>query len=137
MATRMILTGDVNLMNVTDSAVPFALVEREFRATDIVFCNLECCLYRPPGGHSVEREGFFADPEVAGDALRTAGIRAVGLANNVNYGEAAIMASIARLDQLEIAHCGAGANRALARAPIVLARDGVRFGFLQRSSVYW
>ena len=27
MATKMILTGDVNLMNVTDPAVPFALVE--------------------------------------------------------------------------------------------------------------
>src|SRR6266850_2836803 len=133
----MILTGDVNLMNVTDPAVPFALVEDEFRAADLVFCNLECCLYQPPSGHSVEHEGFFADPEVAGEALRSAGIHAVGLANNVNYGEAAIMASIARLEQLEIAHCGAGANRALARATIILAHDGTRFGFLQRSSVYW
>ena len=137
MATKMILTGDVNLMNVTDPAVPFAFVESEFRATDIVFCNLECCLYRPPGGHSVEHEGFFADPEAAGEALRSAGIHAVGLANNVNYGQAAIMASIARLDELGIAHTGAGANRALARAPVILARNGVRFGFLQRSSVYW
>ena len=137
MATKMILTGDVNLMNVTDPAVPFALVEDEFRATEIVFCNLECCLYQPPGRHSLEHEGFFADPQVAGEALRSAGIHAVGLANNVNYGEAAIMASIARLDQLEIAHCGAGANRALARAPVILAHDGTRFGMLQRSSVYW
>jgi poly-gamma-glutamate capsule biosynthesis protein CapA/YwtB (metallophosphatase superfamily) len=137
MATKMILTGDVNLMNVTDPAVPFALVEDEFRATEIVFCNLECCLYQPPGRHSLEHEGFFADPQVAGEALRLAGIHAVGLANNVNYGEPAITASIARLDQLEIAHCGAGANRALARAPVILAHDGTRFGILQRSSVYW
>ncbi|TMJ45104.1 MAG: CapA family protein, partial [Alphaproteobacteria bacterium] len=137
MATKMILTGDVNLMNVTDPAVPFARVEDEFRATEIVFCNLECCLYQPPGRHSLEHEGFFADPQVAGEALRSAGIHAVGLANNVNYGEAAIMASIARLDQLEIVHCGAGANRALARAPVILAHDGTRFGMLQRSSVYW
>ena len=137
MATRMILTGDVNLMNVTDPAVPFALVKDEFRATEIVFCNLECCLYQPPTEHSLEHEGFFADPQVGGEALRSAGIHAVGLANNVNYGEAAILASIARLDQLEIAHCGAGANRALARAPVILARNGMRFGFLQRSSVYW
>src|SRR6266403_1010975 len=73
MATRMILTGDVNLMNVTDPAVPFALVKDEFRATEIVFCNLECCLYQPPTAHSLEREGFFADPEVAGEALRSGG----------------------------------------------------------------
>jgi Bacterial capsule synthesis protein PGA_cap len=137
MATKMILTGDVNLMNVTDPAVPFALVRDEFRAAGIVFSNLECCLYRPPGGHSLEREGFFADPKAAGEALTSAGIAAVGIANNVNYGEAAIIGSIARLDRLGIAHAGAGADREAARAPAIVARDGVRFGFLQRSSVYW
>ena len=137
MATKMILTGDVNLMNVADPAVPFSLIENEFRAADIVFSNLECCLYRPPSGHSVEHEGFYADPSVAGEALKSAGIHAVGVANNVNYGEAAITGSIARLDEIGIAHTGAGANRAAARAPVILERDGVRFGFLQRSSVYW
>ena len=137
MATKMILTGDVNLMNVSNPAVPFALVREEFRAADIVFSNLECCLYRPPGRHAVEHEGFFADPRVAGEALQSAGVHAVGIANNVNYGEAAIMASIARLDELGIAHTGAGASRAHARAPAILSRDGVRFGFVQCSSVYW
>ena len=137
MTTSMILAGDVNLMNVSDPAVPFALVRDEFQAADIVFCNLECCLYQPRSGHSVEDEGFFAEPVVAGEALQSAGIKAVGIANNVNYGEAAIMASITRLGELGIAHTGAGANRALARAPAILSRDGVRFGFLQRSSVYW
>jgi hypothetical protein len=137
MTTKMILTGDVNLINVTDPAVPFSLVAEEFREADIVFSNLECCLYRPPSFHSVEREGFFADPEIAGEALQAGGIQAVGIANNVNYGEAAIMASIARLDELRVTHTGAGANRSSARAPVVLARNGLRFGFLQRSSVYW
>jgi poly-gamma-glutamate capsule biosynthesis protein CapA/YwtB (metallophosphatase superfamily) len=137
MTTKMILTGDVNLMNVTDPAIPFSLVAEEFREADIVFSNLECCLYRPSSLHSVAHEGFFADPEISGEALQTAGIQAVGIANNVNYGEAAIMASIARLDALCVAHTGAGANRALAGAPAILTRDGMRFGFLQRSSVYW
>jgi Bacterial capsule synthesis protein PGA_cap len=137
MATKMILTGDVNLMNVTDPAVPFSLVAEEFREADIVFSNLECCLYQPRSLHSVEHEGFFADPVIAGESLQTAGIQAVGIANNVNYGEPAIMGSITRLDELGVAHTGAGANRALARAPAILARNGVRFGFLQRSSVYW
>src|SRR5271167_4479749 len=137
MAAKMILTGDVNLMNVTDPTVPFALVRDEFRAAAVVFSNLECCLYAPPGGHSLEREGFFADPVAAGEALTSAGIAAVGIANNVNYGESAIMGSIARLDRLGIAHTGAGADRDAARAPAIVERDGVRFGFLQRSSVYW
>jgi poly-gamma-glutamate capsule biosynthesis protein CapA/YwtB (metallophosphatase superfamily) len=132
----MILTGDVNLMNVDDPAVPFARVRDEFRAADIVFSNLECCLYDPPRGHAVEQEGFFAAP-ATGEALRSAGIGAVGVANNVNYGEAAISASIARLDKLGVRHCGAGANVATARAPVIVERDGIRYGFLQRSSVYW
>jgi poly-gamma-glutamate synthesis protein (capsule biosynthesis protein) len=137
MATNMILTGDVNLMNITDAATPFSLVKEKFHAADIVFCNLECCLYQPRGGHGIEHEGFYADPLLAGDSLKLAGVHAVGLANNVNYGEAAIIGSTERLDELGIAHTGAGANRVFARAPAILERDGLRFGFLQRSSVYW
>jgi poly-gamma-glutamate synthesis protein (capsule biosynthesis protein) len=133
----MVLVGDVNLMNVADPAVPFARVGAELRAADLVFANLECCLYQPPGGHAVEHEGFFADPEIAGEALRIGGIAAVGLANNVNYGSAAILGSIARLDQLGIARTGAGADLAAARAPAIVERGGIRIGFAQRSSVYW
>src|SRR5205807_7952166 len=87
--------------------------------------------------HTVEHEGFFADPEIAGAALQTGGIAAAGLANNVNYGAAAITGSIARLDRLGIAHSGAGADLAAARAPAIVERGGLRVGFLQRSSVYW
>jgi len=137
MPLKIILTGDVNLMNVTDPAVPFRRVAAEFRAADIVFSNFECCLYDPPGGHSVDQEGFYASPATGGEALKLAGIQAVGIANNVNYGEAAIKGSIARLDELGIPHTGAGANSAAACAPVILERGGVRVGFLQRTSVYW
>jgi len=136
MTVNMIMTGDVNLMNVADPGVPFARVAEEFRATDVVFSNLECCLYEAPRGHSVSNEGFFADPK-AGKALSLASIQVVGIANNVHYGEAAILSSIARLDELGVLHTGAGADLAAARAPIVVARNGIRYGFLQRSSVYW
>lgn len=133
----MILTGDVNLMGVDDAAVPFARVRNEFVAADVVFSNLECCLYDPPRGHAVENEGFFASPTIAGQTLLAAGIAAVGIANNVNYGEAAITASIERLDQLDIPHTGAGMNVAAARAAIIVPRNGINYGFLQRSSVFW
>ena len=134
---HMILVGDVNLMNVADPAVPFARIGGELRAADLVFANLECCLYAPPHDHTVEHEGFYADPEIAGAALKLAGISAVGLANNVNYGSAAILGSIARLDRLGIAHAGAGANLAAARAPAIVTAAGLRVGVVQRSSVYW
>jgi poly-gamma-glutamate capsule biosynthesis protein CapA/YwtB (metallophosphatase superfamily) len=137
MPVTMILTGDVNLMNVADPETPFALMVGELRKADVIFSNLECCLVETPPGHSHSNEGFFADPKVGGEALVIAGIDVVGIANNVHYGEANIKASIARLDELGILHAGAGADLAAARAPAILARGGVRFGFLQRSSVYW
>lgn len=134
---RLILTGDVNLMNVTDPATPFRRVVAEFRAADMVFSNLECCLHAPPRTHSFHNEGFFADPKVGAASLRQAAITAVGIANNVNYGDAAIMSSIAALDQAGIPHTGAGADRVAASAPAIVERSGIRYGFLQRSSVYW
>jgi poly-gamma-glutamate capsule biosynthesis protein CapA/YwtB (metallophosphatase superfamily) len=136
MAVDLILTGDVNLMNVTDPAVPFRRVREQLREADLVFSNLECCFYEPEAGHSVDNEGFYATSDSA-KALLDGGIHAVGIANNVNYGSAAILSSIDRLDSLGIPHTGAGRNRAEARAPVVLERDGCRFGFLQRSCVYW
>jgi poly-gamma-glutamate capsule biosynthesis protein CapA/YwtB (metallophosphatase superfamily) len=135
--SSVILVGDVNLMNVADPAVPFARMAEEMRAADLVFANLECCLYRPPGTHAVEREGFFADPDIAGEALKIGGIAAVGLANNVNYGAAAIEGSIAQLDRLGIAHAGAGSDLGQARAPAIVKAGGLKIGFVQRSSVYW
>ncbi len=135
--STLILTGDINLMNVDDPAVPFARVRGAFQSADLVFSNLECCLYTPPQSHSFHNEGFFADPAAGGEALRCAPIAAVGIANNVNYGETAILGSIARLDALGIAHTGAGASLVAARAPAIVSRSGVRWGFLQRSSVYW
>jgi poly-gamma-glutamate capsule biosynthesis protein CapA/YwtB (metallophosphatase superfamily) len=134
---EIILTGDVNLMNVTDPQVPFRRVRDFFAKADVVFSNFESCLYRPASGHSVGNEGFPADPEIGGEALRYAGIAALGLANNVNYGDAAITASVAKLDALGIPHTGAGRNLAAARAPAIVRKGPLSVGFLQRSSVYW
>jgi poly-gamma-glutamate capsule biosynthesis protein CapA/YwtB (metallophosphatase superfamily) len=136
MAT-LILVGDVNLMGIDDPAVPFRRVADAFSRADAIFGNLECLLYHPPDGHSVEQEGFFADAAIGGEALKLGGFCAVGQANNVNYGGAAILGSIARLDRIGIAHTGAGADLAAARRPAIVERGGIRFGFLQRSSVYW
>ena len=120
-------------MGVQDATVPFARVAARFKAADLVFSNLECCLHAPDGHHSVDHEGFLADPTVGGAVLTGAGIAAVGIANNVNYGEAAITGSIATLDRIGIPHTGAGANRTEARRPAIVTRDGpaVRFSAAQ------
>ncbi len=133
---RLLLTGDVNLMNVTDPEVPFRHVAAELRAADAVFSNLECCLHLP-SRRSHATEGFFADPQVAKKALQISGIHGVGIANNVNYGNDNITNSITRLDEIGMPHTGAGPNLAAARAPVIVGQNGFRVGVVQRSSVYW
>jgi Bacterial capsule synthesis protein PGA_cap len=116
---KLILMGDVNLMDVTNPEEPFRKILGELNAADVVFGNLECCLHLPASRHSDANEGFFADPVVGGEALKLACIHAVGIANNVNYGATSIAASIARLDEVGILHTGAGPNLTAARAPAV------------------
>lgn len=134
--TLMMFTGDINLMNVADPALPFGRVIDTLHRADILFGNLECCLYQPPAAGSVTDEGFYAAP-AAGQALKLAGYHALGIANNVNYGADAIRSSLRELDQLGIPATGAGLNRRQARAPVIVSRNGVRYGFVQRTSVYW
>lgn len=132
MAHRLILGGDVNLMKVTDAGVPFRHIAAVLHPADAVFANLECCLHLP-SRQSHANEGFFADPQIGGEALRLSGIHAVGIANNVNYGAENIAASIATLDRLGILHTGAGADLTAARAPAIIARNGLSVGVAARS----
>lgn len=137
MAKKVILTGDVNFMNVADAAEPFRKIGDDLKSADVLFGNLECCLHLPANRHSHANEGFFADPKVGGDGLKLAGYDAVGVANNVNYGTTNILSSIACLDVVGVKHTGAGENLAAARAPAIIERNGLKVGVLQRSSVYW
>lgn len=136
MRRLMIFTGDVNLMKVSDPEAPFGRVRAGLKEADLVFGNLECCLYQPPAERSLMDEGFYVNPSL-GRALPLAGYQIVGNANNVTYGGEAIRSSLLELDRLGIAHVGAGLNREQARAPAIIERRGMRFGFLQRTSVYW
>ena len=136
MSFQLLLTGDINLMNVEDPRVPFARAAATLKDADLRFANLECCSYAPQGERSLGDEGFYAAP-AAGEALKVAGFDAIGNANNVNYGADAIRSSVARLKELGIPSTGAGINREAAYAPVIVERNGVRVGFLQRTSVYW
>ena len=72
MAHTILLTGDVNLMNVEDPTVPFRRVHAEFASADLRFSNLECCLFDPPKTQDAVSEGFFVAPGVAGESLKYA-----------------------------------------------------------------
>ena len=63
MVGRLILAGDGNLKNITDSTAPFRHVVAKLHSADVVFANLECCLRLPP--HlSHANEGSFTDPQL-------------------------------------------------------------------------
>ncbi len=140
--TRIHLLGDINLLGVNDPAVPFNKIAPALKAADAVFANLECCLFDPAEKREMMRddqsgfEGIYAPP-ASGEALQLAGVHVVGNANNQNYGADAITASNQRLDELGIAHAGTGPNKAAARTPVIIERNGVKIGFMQRTSQYW
>src|SRR4051794_33969583 len=100
MKTNIVLTGDLNLLGIDDPAIPFSRLHA-LREADIALGNLECCLYDPADRREMMAddvsgyEGIYA-PSAAGKALQLAGFKAVGNANNQNYGAEAILASNAK-----------------------------------------
>lgn len=101
------------------------------RATDLVVCNLECCIStRGEPWPDPAKPFFFRAPPVAADVLAEAGVDAVTLANNhaLDFGAAALADSLAHLDRVGIAHAGAGPDVDTARRPLTLTAGGIRVG---------
>ena len=113
-----------------DPSYPLRPMQRRLRSADITVGNLESTLSTagPPtqGGDS-----FAADPAVR-QGLLDAGFDAVGLANNHagDFGEQALDITRDLLAESGLRPFGAGPNLVTARRPAILARHGVRFGFV-------
>src|SRR5947209_8351336 len=103
------------------------------READLFVLNLECCLSargerrREPG-----KPFFFRAPPEASRLLQRLGVDCVSLANNhaLDYGVEALLDTLAQLEAAGIAHVGAGADLAAARAPATLVTDGFRLAVL-------
>lgn len=106
------------------------------RAADVAIAQLEV-------PHTVRGTELSADVAAAParpehlDALRDAGFTAVTLAGNhiADFGAEGIEDTISRLDALGIAHTGAGATLAEARAPALLEHGGRRIAVLSYNCV--
>ena len=99
----MILTGDINLGNVTNPNKPFELVANILHQEDIVFGNLEGCLSDViDPNHYMSKSGWRNAGSSGAPALKVGGFDAVGCANNVTIGKEAILESLAVLDELGI-----------------------------------
>ena len=135
---RSLLTGDINLMNVTDPGVPFARVGDTLRSADVRLRQPGVLLLRSPPASARSPTKASTRAPAAGRALKLGGFHAVGNANNVNYGAEAIRSSLADARPARHrAHRRRQQRREAARAPAIVERKGMRVGFLQRTSVYW
>jgi poly-gamma-glutamate capsule biosynthesis protein CapA/YwtB (metallophosphatase superfamily) len=103
---------------------------RHLGASDLTVGNLESTL-SDDGPPQQGTDSFFAPPAVL-DALAGAGLDALSLANNHtgDYGEPALLETVAAFQGRRIESFGAGRDLRTATRPAVLTRHGLRFGFL-------
>jgi poly-gamma-glutamate capsule biosynthesis protein CapA/YwtB (metallophosphatase superfamily) len=138
LATRVILGGDVMLSRHVariarekhDPAFPLRDLAPLLQAADIAFVNLESPF--SDRGAVVEHGMIFkAEPEmIAG--LELAGVDVVSTANNHarDQGSHGVEFTLDWLHRHQIAAAGTGESAEAAHAGVVIARNGVRFGFL-------
>lgn len=130
--------GDV-MIDRNDAPSILRHVSATLKGADIAYCNLEGPI-SDRGEKHAGKVGIglhFRSPLNTLDALRSAGIDVVSLANNhaMDFGAPALQQTIELLDAANIAHAGAGRNRAEARKPALLTRNGLRIALLSYTSV--
>ena len=137
----ILIAGETNIQDRDDPVSAFAGVRDALKDADIRFCHLEGPLCEP----SADTENpdiphkltwRHSDPRMV-NALLDAGIDAVSCASNVTYPASAALRSSQVLRSAGIPFAGVGANRAEARAPAIVERNGVRLGVLSYTSVFW
>ena len=138
-SVTLLLLGDVSIEQRADPVAALDHVRQTLRDADLVYGNLEGLLVKSEGPDKdiPDKSGWTHIGPEAVKALKAGNIAVVGVANNVAYGPANILKSLAVLDANGIAHTGAGANIAEAHKPAILVRKGVRFGFLQYTAKWY
>jgi len=116
---------------------PWAGTAEVLAGTDLRLGNLETPLSLK-GQVYVEKEWtLHADPRTV-ESLVRGGFNVVTMANNhaMDFGPLAMQETISLLDAKGVGHCGAGANLAVARAPVIITANGIKFAFLGYSLTY-
>ena len=120
------LTGDL-VLDVDNADYWLSGIAAAVREADVAIGHLEVPHTRHGTEMAADVPAPGAPPENL-DALQRAGFTVVTLAGNhiADRGAVGIADTIARLDQLGIAHTGAGADLARARAPALIEVRGRR-----------
>jgi poly-gamma-glutamate synthesis protein (capsule biosynthesis protein) len=137
---KLLLVGDVMLGRLLNavlqhvpSSYPWGDTLPHFLDADWRACNLECVISdRRPAILPAKAFHFRSDARNVA-VLQAAHIDAVSIANNhvLDFGPEALLDMLDILDQVGIAHAGAGRDLEEARRPaITTATDGTRIGFV-------
>lgn len=138
-AVTLLLLGDVSVEQRADPANAMVHVRETLSRADLVYGNLEGLLVKSKGPDQdiPDKSGWQHIGPEAIAALKAGNIQVVGVANNVAYGPADIVKSLAVLDANGIQHTGAGANLEAAHQPAIVERKGVKIGFLQYTAKWY
>lgn len=114
---------------------PFKLIGYDLSNADITFANLEGPV-SDQGADLHNLYSFHMNPAVI-DAIKTAGVDIVSLANNHigDWGRSALEDTMRRLHKAGIEYAGAGWNRVEALSPAIFELRGKRIGYLAFSDV--
>ncbi len=110
-----------------DYRYPFLKTASIFRRSSLAFANLES----PVSDQGRQLNMFRADPRFL-EGLLYAGFDIVSLANNhiMDYGAAALIDTMKRLEEQGLLYVGVGRNLHQARQGCLLALNGLKVGFL-------
>jgi len=136
----LLIVGDTNLQERSHPEDAFRHVLPILEKADVRFGHLEGLLSTPspdPNAPDIPHKDRWHHSHPAMVAGLAAAFDVLCCASNVSYGASAILETVTTLDAAGVAHCGIGRNMAEARRPAVMARKGVRFGFLSYTSVFW
>jgi poly-gamma-glutamate synthesis protein (capsule biosynthesis protein) len=115
---------------------PFAATKPLFDGADMAVANLEAPF--GTGGRPFAKTFTFRVPPEFGVGIRNAGFDVLTLANNhiLDYGPSELGSTLALLDSLKLAHCGAGWNSTEAEKEAVFKKSGWTVAVLAYSLTY-
>ena len=142
------LVGETNI-NRPNPETAFHQVQPLLDKADVLFGHMETTVAEvtTENRRDLESEGVKDDlPYKRGwkhskteclNAWKAAGFDAVGCASNCSGDANAILLQLKALDAIGLPHAGIGMNIAEARKPAIVEKNGVKFGFLSYTSVFW
>lgn len=134
-SVTLLCTGDI-ILDVPEPGYWLAGIASALQQADLAIGHLEVPHTHNSAENTTDVPAPGADPEHLA-ALKAAGFNLMTLAGNhvADCGAAGITDTIAGLDALGIAHCGAGPDLAAARRPAVLQAKGRRIAVLSYNCV--